>query len=380
MKKSFTFKAKKVEQAISEGLAQLGVEMSDVEVNIISSGGVFRKAEVEIILEVPDEVKAPTPVAKIDPKTVVTESVNNTDNAVVRGEYPKEINVSEKDAEKKGIKPVKNNDKQKADSGTVSNREKFEKIKADVIANKNKAKNNKNKNNNDKGEPSVEQQSKSKPAFALKYSANSGENLVQENVSNKETIESGQSLRKPKLFERKERPARPESLEKRERVERRSDREPATEEMAQKAKGFLETVLEKGGFEKGLSYNLEDGLRISLESTDSSLIGHHGETLDALQYLTGLIVNEKKEKYTVVSVDVLGYRQKRAETLCNMAQKLADKCIRNNRRMGMEPMNSQDRRTIHAYLGEIEGVVTKSEGFSPNRRIVIYPEKKKDTN
>ena len=106
------------------------------------------------------------------------------------------------------------------------------------------------------------------------------------------------------------------------------------------------------------------------------LIGHHGETLDALQYLASLAANKrvdgKKEDYTRISIDVEGYRAKREETLRALARKMASKVLKYKKSVMLEPMNPYERRIIHSEIQGIEGVSTNSIGSENNRKIVIF--------
>ncbi len=106
------------------------------------------------------------------------------------------------------------------------------------------------------------------------------------------------------------------------------------------------------------------------------LIGHHGDTLDSLQYLANLSANRKiegeKREYVKVTVDIEGYRAKREETLRTLARRMAEKVLRNKRSVMLEPMNPYERRIIHSEIQNIEGVSTNSIGSENNRKIVIY--------
>ncbi len=108
------------------------------------------------------------------------------------------------------------------------------------------------------------------------------------------------------------------------------------------------------------------------------LIGHHGETLDSLQYLVNLAANrredEDKNLYTRITVDIENYRAKREETLRSLARRMAQKVLRYHKSMTLEPMNPYERRIIHSELQDVEGVTTTSVGADNNRRVVIYPE------
>ena len=105
------------------------------------------------------------------------------------------------------------------------------------------------------------------------------------------------------------------------------------------------------------------------------LIGHRGETLDALQYLTSLKVNSKREEYIRVTLDSEGYRQKREEALVRLANRMANRARKTGRQVNMEPMNPYERRIFHSALQAFPGIATHSEGEDPNRHIVISPVK-----
>ena len=108
----------------------------------------------------------------------------------------------------------------------------------------------------------------------------------------------------------------------------------------------------------------------------SILIGHHGDTLDSLQYLANLAANKridgKKEDYTKISIDVEGYRAKREETLRALARRMAAKVQKYKKSVMLEPMNPYERRIIHSEIQNIEGVSTNSIGSENNRKIVIF--------
>ena len=101
------------------------------------------------------------------------------------------------------------------------------------------------------------------------------------------------------------------------------------------------------------------------------LIGHRGETLDAVQYLTSLAVNRDSKKYKRIIIDTENYRKKREETLARLARRLANKVYKTKRRIVLEPMNPFERRVIHATLQKDPHVVTHSEGEEPYRKVVI---------
>ncbi len=122
--------------------------------------------------------------------------------------------------------------------------------------------------------------------------------------------------------------------------------------------------------------------RINIDGEGAGiLIGHHGDTLDSLQYLANLAANRKiegeKREYVKISIDIEGYRAKREETLRTLARRMADKVLKNKKSVMLEPMNPYERRIIHSEVQNIEGVSTNSIGSENNRKIVIYLDDKK---
>ena len=147
---------------------------------------------------------------------------------------------------------------------------------------------------------------------------------------------------------------------------------------------FVKTLISDIGLSAEASlYACEDGTRRIIISGDdaSTLIGHHGDTLDALQYLANLAsarknINGERDK-SRVTIDIEGYRAKREETLRALARRMAAKALKNNRSVMLEPMSAYERRIIHSEIQNIEGVSTNSIGSDNNRKIVIYLTDKK---
>lgn len=176
---------------------------------------------------------------------------------------------------------------------------------------------------------------------------------------------------------RGERPSRRERERKPERPEKPAI--PYSLAAAQDNPGaiFLQGLIQRMGVEgQVLAYVEEEGIRLCVDTpTMGVLIGHRGETLDAMQYLTSLAVNRnrKEEGYTRVTLDTEGYREKREETLARLARKIAGQVKASGRPRELEPMNPYERRVLHASLQNNPYVVTHSEGEEPNRRVVISP-------
>lgn len=140
-----------------------------------------------------------------------------------------------------------------------------------------------------------------------------------------------------------------------------------------KAIEFLSQLFDVWGLNVKINTELDgDVLKVELEGDDMGVvIGKRGETLDALQHLTSLNVNTGDGDFIKVSLDTEGYREKRIKTLENLAAKLASKVAKTRHNVTLEPMNSYERRIIHASLQDNEFVTTYSVGQSPNRKVVI---------
>ena len=152
--------------------------------------------------------------------------------------------------------------------------------------------------------------------------------------------------------------------------------EPQTIEACEK---FLQDVLKTMGMEVMLTSSIdEDGsLSINMEGADMGiLIGKRGQTLDSLQYLTNRVANKMQEGYVRVKIDTENYRQRRKDTLENLARNIAHKVKRNKKAVSLEPMNPYERRIIHSALQNDKYVSTHSEGEEPYRRVVVTLNKK----
>ena len=141
------------------------------------------------------------------------------------------------------------------------------------------------------------------------------------------------------------------------------------------AKAFLKDVFEAMEMTVvvNVKYNEEEkSMDIDLSGDDMGvLIGKRGQTLDSLQYLVSLVINKESEDYIRVKVDTENYRQRRKETLENLAKNIAYKVKRTKRTVSLEPMNPYERRIIHSALQNDKYVNTHSEGDEPFRRVVV---------
>ncbi len=142
----------------------------------------------------------------------------------------------------------------------------------------------------------------------------------------------------------------------------------------EKASKFLKEILDNMGITARLDVNLKgNDLYIEIFSKDSAiLIGRRGQTLDSLQYLVSLVINNGEDEYIRVILDTEKYRSKREETLRKLANKLAYKVRKYKKEIVLEPMNPYERRIIHSTLQSNRYVGTRSEGEEPYRKVVIF--------
>lgn len=150
------------------------------------------------------------------------------------------------------------------------------------------------------------------------------------------------------------------------------------------SKKFLCDVFAAMGIQVEIEAKYDDSqktLEVDLSGDEMGvLIGKRGQTLDSLQYLISLVVNKGTAEYIRVKVDTENYRQRRRETLENLAKNIAYKVKRTRRPVSLEPMNPYERRIIHSALQNDKYVTTHSEGDEPFRRVVVTPKKDSSYN
>lgn len=149
----------------------------------------------------------------------------------------------------------------------------------------------------------------------------------------------------------------------------------AVSEAEDAAVQFVAEVLSGIGIHGNMdSYREDDAIYISVSGGDcGAAIGRHGETLEAISYMTNLIANKHSEERVHVHLDVGGYRKHREQIIEGLADRAANKALRYGRDVAMEAMNPAERRMVHSYLQGVEGVTTHSEGEEPNRRVIVTP-------
>ena len=154
--------------------------------------------------------------------------------------------------------------------------------------------------------------------------------------------------------------------------------EKACEDCTPYVKEIVEKMLDT---EVEVTSEIQDGTTVFItintnehDDVDGIIIGHRGETLDAVQYLASLKANKGHDDYVRVSVDVANYREKRETTLIALAHRNAKNAVRSGRRIILEPMNPYERHIIHTAVQDIEGVSSHSVGSNIDRRVVITPD------
>ena len=142
------------------------------------------------------------------------------------------------------------------------------------------------------------------------------------------------------------------------------------------AVAFVAEVLSGIGIHGNMdSYKEDDTIYISVSGGDcGAAIGRHGETLEAITYMTNLIANRHSEDRVHVHLDVGGYRKHRERIIEGLADRAASKALRIGKPVAMEPMNPAERRMVHSYLQSVDGVTTHSEGEDAARHVVVAPE------
>ena len=205
----------------------------------------------------------------------------------------------------------------------------------------------------------------------------------------------GKKIEPEKKPEKKPQPGKKPQPEKKPQSEKKVEKKPQPVEApveektyAPAAEGSVEAQIET--FLAGLLKHMgsdavphaykvdEETYRADLVGGDAGLlIGRRGDTLDAIQYLTGYAVNRDREKRLRINVDAGSYRRKREESLQQLAAKMAAKAVKYHRNFTLEPMNAYERHVIHAALQDYPQVTTFSTGVEPHRRIVVAYAKEK---
>lgn len=140
------------------------------------------------------------------------------------------------------------------------------------------------------------------------------------------------------------------------------------------AENFLKTLFKNMNLEVRLEKTIVSDKEVNLKGYGENLgilIGRHGDVLDSLQYLTILAANKGNKNYVRINVDIENYREKRVETLKQLAKRMADKVLRYRKNFTLEPMSAYERRIIHSEIQNYKGVTTYSIGQDDTRKIVV---------
>ena len=148
-------------------------------------------------------------------------------------------------------------------------------------------------------------------------------------------------------------------------------------ETIERAKEFLSEVLEKMKLDVEIEGRAaEEGYVLSITGDKLGiLIGKHGQTLDALQYIVNLAANRQQNQRIHFVIDVEGYREKRTESLKKLAKSLSERAIKMRKDVRLEPMSRYERKIIHLTLQDNPKVTTQSTGTEPYRYVIITPKK-----
>lgn len=143
----------------------------------------------------------------------------------------------------------------------------------------------------------------------------------------------------------------------------------------EEAKSYLQSVIEKMGISVSITQKEEEeGIVFELTSGKVAiLIGKRGQTLNSLEYLTNLVLNRRSKSHTRIFLDAENYRERRKQTLIALAERQAERAIKLNRKISLEPMPAKERKIIHMALQEKPGVTTDSKGEGSYRHIIISP-------
>lgn len=336
--RSVEITAKKPEDAIKQGLEQLGVTLDDVRVEVLETGGLFRKAKVRLTVEL-DE---PPAAAK-----------RETEKRTAPAPKAEEKREPVKPAAEPKKAPEKKDDKKPADKHAAKSADKAKKSDG---------------GKSERAEKPAAKKANGKNEFA-QASEHGGPALKKDGAEN--AASDGQE-------DRADRNAKPRDGQPRQDGKSRPRKLREEERQAlERALEFVKLTIEKMGFDADVEADADDPEKITVtaaDGDDSLIIGRHGETLSALSYLAETA--ERAEKCKVnVTVDCNGYRARRAASLTSMARRRAKECVQRRRKIKLEPMDRVDRRTVHFALSDNNRVTTASEGKEPYRCVVIFPTK-----
>lgn len=189
----------------------------------------------------------------------------------------------------------------------------------------------------------------------------------------KPAVKNQKPAKPEKKAEAKKPEAKKEAAPKKDETHKQTERTVGASSKA--AEAYIKSILEGMGVQDASISSSEDDesvyVQLDCGNDYGYVIGRRGETLDAIQYLTSLVINKGKDNYKRVSINAGNYREKREETLRELAKKNAARVKKYGRNVCLDPMNPYERRIIHTTIQEIEGVDSHSIGSESDRRVVI---------
>lgn len=189
----------------------------------------------------------------------------------------------------------------------------------------------------------------------------------------KPAVKNQKPAKTEKKAEAKKPEAKKEAAPKKDETPKQTERTVGASSKA--AEAYIKSILEGMGVQDANISSSEDDesvyVQLDCGNDYGYVIGRRGETLDAIQYLTRLVINKGKDNYKRVSINAGNYREKREETLRELAKKNAARVKKYGRNVCLDPMNPYERRIIHTTIQEIEGVDSHSIGSESDRRVVI---------
>ena len=338
------FTGKTTQEAIDTGLAELGVTIADVHVDVLQEGakglfGLFGSKPARVRLTVMEE-----------------EREDDQGLSDLLGSFSLNEPQQRKKKEQKSVKAEKPAKADKQPEPKAEPEKKPEKPKAEKSAKADKPKAEKSEKPAEKQEPQDAQTREPKAERAPK-----APRAPKQRQTKAAPSEEPKKEYAPMVPAQTFTPTEPPVLH-----------DEATP--AGKAQRFLMDVTKLMGVQVDVYVDApqEDALSIHMiGDTLGILIGRRGETLDALQYLTSLQVNKGRDGYIRVTLDTENYRAKREDSLRRLAQRMANRAQKTGRKVVLEPMNPYERRVLHTALQGSDVVTTHSEGEEPNRRVVI---------
>ena len=189
----------------------------------------------------------------------------------------------------------------------------------------------------------------------------------------KPAVKNQKPAKPEKKAEAKKPEAKKEAVPKKDETPKQTERTIGASSKA--AEAYIKSILEGMGVQDASISSSEDDesvyVQLDCGNDYGYVIGRRGETLDAIQYLTRIVINKGKDNYKRVSINAGNYREKREETLRELAKKNAARVKKYGRNVCLDPMNPYERRIIHTTIQEIEGVDSHSIGSESDRRVVI---------